>query len=136
MGFLRRVLRRVLLEAEQRYLSYRTMHVAPVSRHSFVFVFIGAWPRYCRKVYWTNIAQNCPNDHFGQSDLIPNRILAFARPKWTILVHFGPRRSILFHFSSIYRTLAIPDLWGIAQVSRDILQHGVSYRYVCANESS
>ena len=30
------------------------------------------------------------NDHFGQNDLIPNWILAFARPKWTKMVHFGP----------------------------------------------
>ena len=41
--------------------------------------------------------QNGPNDHFGQNDLIPNRILAFARPKWTKMVHFGPKRSILVH---------------------------------------
>ena len=26
------------------------------------------------------MAQNGPNDHFGQNDLIPNWILAFARP--------------------------------------------------------
>ena len=25
------------------------------------------------------MAQNGPNDHFGQNDLIPNRILAFGR---------------------------------------------------------
>ena len=36
------------------------------------------------------MVQNGPNDHFGQNCLIPNRILAFARPKWTILVHLGP----------------------------------------------
>ena len=43
---------------------------------------------------------NGPNgrlDHFGQNDLIPNWILAFARPKWSILVHFGLKRSILLH---------------------------------------
>ena len=47
--------------------------------------------------------QNGPNDHFGQNDLTPNRILAFARPKWTKMVHFGP-------FRSANCTLAIPDL--------------------------
>ena len=46
-------------------------------------VEIREWPRYCRKVYWTKMVQNGPNDHFGRNDLIPNRILAFAaRPKW------------------------------------------------------
>ena len=43
------------------------------------------WPRYCRKVYWTKMVQH---------DLIPNWILAFARPKWSILVHFSLKRSI------------------------------------------
>ena len=55
------------------------------------------WPRYCRKVYWTKMVQNGPNDHFGQNGLIPNWILAFARPRWTKMVHFGLKRSILFH---------------------------------------
>ena len=43
--------------------------------------------------------QHCPNDHFGQHDLIPNWIFAFARPKWTKMVHFGLKRSrtILVH---------------------------------------
>ena len=35
------------------------------------------------------MVQKGPNDHFGQNDLIPNRILAFARPKRTKMVHFG-----------------------------------------------
>ena len=48
--------------------------------------------------------QNGPNNHFGQNDLIPNRILAFARPKWTKMVHFGP-------FRSVNRTLAIPEIF-------------------------
>ena len=39
--------------------------------------------------------QNGPNDHVGQNDLIPNRILALARPKRTKMVHFGLKRSIL-----------------------------------------
>ena len=60
------------------------------------------WPRYCRKAYWTKMDQNGPNHHFGQNDLIPNWILAFARPKWTKMVHFGP-------FRSANRTLAIPE---------------------------
>ena len=44
------------------------------------------WPRHCRKVHWTKMAQNGPKDHFGRNDLIPIRILAFARPKWTKMV--------------------------------------------------
>ena len=55
------------------------------------------WPRYCRKACWTKMASNGPNDHFGQNGLIPNWILAFARPKWTKMVHFGLKRSILVH---------------------------------------
>ena len=51
------------------------------------------WPRYCRKVYWSKMVQNAPDDLFGQNDLILNRILAFAGPKWT----FGLKRSILVH---------------------------------------
>ena len=42
--------------------------------------------------------QNGPNDHFGQNDLIPNRILAFTRPKWTKIVHFGPLWPQEVHF--------------------------------------
>ena len=41
--------------------------------------------------------QNGPNDRFGQNDLIPNWILAFARhvgPFWTILAGRGPFWSI------------------------------------------
>ena len=57
-----------------------------------ILAMAGEWPRYCRKVYWTKMVQNGPNDHFGQNGLIPNWILAFARPKWTILVQFGLKR--------------------------------------------
>ena len=35
------------------------------------------------------MVRNGPNDHFGQNGLIPNWISAFARPKWTKMVHFG-----------------------------------------------
>ena len=60
------------------------------------------WPRYCRKVYWTKMVHNGPNDdHFGQNDLIPNWLLASIREtkmdKWSILVHFGLKKSILVH---------------------------------------
>ena len=48
------------------------------------------WPRYCRKVYWTKMVQNGQNDHFGQKDLIPNRILVPFGLKGSILVHSGP----------------------------------------------
>ena len=84
------------------------------------------WPRYCRKVHWTKMVQSGPNDHFGQNDLIPNRILAFARPKWTKMVQFGPFWPEGFHFGpfrSANRTLAIPDLhfmavgWSLCRVS-------------------
>ena len=50
------------------------------------------------------MAQNGQNDHFGQNDLIPNRIL--VDQKWTKMVHFvhfglkevyfGPFRSVLW----------------------------------------
>ena len=56
------------------------------------------------------MVQNGSNDHFGQNDLIPNRILAFARPKWTKMVHFGPFWPEEVHFGpfrSANRTLAI-----------------------------
>ena len=54
-----------------------------------------------------------PNDHFGQNGLIPNRILAFARPKWTKMAHFGPfwpKEAHFGPFRSANRTLAIHDL--------------------------
>ena len=54
------------------------------------WTFYREWPRHCRKEYWTKMDQNGPKDHFGQNDLIPNWILAFARPKWTKMAHFGP----------------------------------------------
>ena len=73
-----------------------------------------AWPRYCRKVYWTKMVQNGPNDHSGQNALIPNwiLILAFARPKWTKMVHFCPFWPKEVHFGpfrSANLTLAIPE---------------------------
>ena len=43
------------------------------------------------------MVQNGLNDHFGRNDLIPNRILAAARRKWTKMVHFVLKRSILVH---------------------------------------
>ena len=58
------------------------------------------------------MVQNGPNDHFGQNDLIPDRMLAFARPKWTKMVHFGPFWPQEVHFGpfrSANRTLAIPE---------------------------
>ena len=58
------------------------------------------------------MAQNCPNDHFGQNDLVPNQILAFARPKCTKMVRFGPFWPKEVHFGpvrSANRTLAIPE---------------------------
>ena len=61
------------------------------------------------------MVQNGPNDHFGQNDLIPNRISAFARPKWTKMVHFGPFWPQEVHFGpfrSANRTLAIPEKIG------------------------
>ena len=41
-----------------------------------------------------------PNDHFGQNDLIPNWILAFARPKWT--GPFWPEAYHDTHWKCIY----------------------------------
>ena len=56
--------------------------------------------------------QNGLFDHFGQKDLIPNRILVFARPKWTKMVHFGPSWPEEAHFGplrSVNHTLAMPE---------------------------
>ena len=58
------------------------------------------------------MVQNGPNDHFGQNDLIPNWILALARPKWTKMVHLGPFWPEEVHFGpcrSANHTLAIPE---------------------------
>ena len=58
------------------------------------------------------MSQNGQNDHFGQNNLIPKRILAFARAKWTKKVHFGPFWPDGVHFGpvrSANRTLAIPE---------------------------
>ena len=41
--------------------------------------------------------QNGHLGHFVQNDLRQNWFLAFARPKWTKMVHFGLMRSILVH---------------------------------------
>ena len=79
---------------------FKEVRVFKVEKHfSFLLLCfeIREWPRYCRKVYWTKMVQNGPNDHFGQHDLNPNWILAFARPKWTKMVHFGLKRSVLVH---------------------------------------
>ena len=68
------------------------------------------WPRYCPKVYWTETVQTTI---LVENDLVPNWILAFAAPKWTKMVHFGPFRPEEVHlvpFRSANRTLAIPDL--------------------------
>ena len=43
------------------------------------------------------MALHGPNDYFGQHDLIPNRLLAFARPKWTKMTHFDLKGSIVVH---------------------------------------
>ena len=56
--------------------------------------------------------QNGPNENFGQNDLIPNWILAFARPKRTKMVHFGPFWPEEVHFGPFWsanHTLVIPD---------------------------
>ena len=58
------------------------------------------------------MVQNGPNDHFGRNGLIPNWILAFAKPKWTKMVYFGPFWPDEVHFGpfrSANRTLAIPE---------------------------
>ena len=59
------------------------------------------------------MAQNGQYDDFGQNDLIPNRIVVFARPKWTKMVHFGPFwPNEVYYFGplrSANRTLATPE---------------------------
>ena len=68
---------------------YLSLHVAGSGRGT-----VGK----CTGPKWSKMVQTT---HFGQNDLIPNRTLAFARPKWTklvhFLVHFGLKRSILVH---------------------------------------
>ena len=59
------------------------------------------------------MVQNGRLDHFGQNGLISNWILAFARPKWTKMHHFGPFWPEEVHygpFRSANRTLAIPEM--------------------------
>ena len=73
----------------------RSKNFRPVSKNR-------EWPRYCRKVCWTKMVQNGPNDHFGQNGRIPNWILAFARPKWTKMVHFGPFWPEEVHFGPFF----------------------------------
>ena len=58
---------------------------------------------------------------FGQNDLIPNWILAFAGPKWTILVHFGLKRSILVHLGPL--TVLRPFLKCAANLAKDSSHH-------------
>ena len=46
------------------------------------------------------MVQNGPNDHFGQNDLVPNRILALGDQmdqNGPLGVHFGLKRPILAH---------------------------------------
>ena len=64
------------------------------------------------------MVQNGPNDHFGPSDLFPNWILAFARPKWSKMVRFGifwPGEAHFGPFRSANRTQAIPDVMPLRQ---------------------
>ena len=73
----------------------------------------------------TVLDQNGPNDHFGRNDLIPNRILAFARPKWTLLVHFGPFWPGEAHFGpfrSANRTPAIPECSPFVNTTKGLKQ--------------
>ena len=75
------------------------------------------WPRYCRKVHWTKMAQNGHNDHFGQNDLIPNRIWGFSTretssgqnvPFWPEEVRFGPFRSANRTLAFLSSTISKP----------------------------
>ena len=86
------------------------------------------WAKFMNFSFWPflwfglpgRLPKNGPNNHFGQNDLIPNRILALARPKWTEMVHFGlfwpqdslVKRPICVHLGPpTVRTLAIPDFF-------------------------
>ena len=87
--------------------------MCPETRFAQERVVNKEWPRYCRKVYWTKMAQNGQSDRFGQNDLTLSWILAFARPKWTKMVHFDPfwPKEVYFGpFRSANRTLATPEL--------------------------
>ena len=66
----------------------------PRSQNNMVLVVetIGReWPRYCRKVYWTKVVQNGPNEHLVKMALFRT---GFQHSR---MVHFGLKRSILFH---------------------------------------
>ena len=56
--------------------------------------------------------QNGLNDHFGQNDTFrQHRILAFARLKWTKMVHFSPFWPEGVHLGPpTVLCMAIPDL--------------------------
>ena len=69
------------------------------------------------------MVQNGPNDQFGQNGLIPNCILAFARPKWTKMVHFGPfwpEAAILVHLGP--PTVLWPSLSDSGSRFREMLE--------------
>ena len=75
-------------------------------------VEIRAWPRHCRKVNWTKMVQTIilsvclVKSKWPYSELD----LAFARLKWTKMVHFGPYWPEEVHFGpfrSANLTLAI-----------------------------
>ena len=71
-------------QGTERYRTTCRVEFRPVDRNQGFAIsrdMAREWPRYCRKVYWTKMVQNGHFDHFGQNDLLPNWILAFARPK-------------------------------------------------------
>ena len=77
------------------------------------------------------MVQNGQNDHFGQNDLIPNRILVFERPRWTKMVHFGPfwPKEVYFGpFRSANRTLATPDLWAAKNTRIEFIKGSIAKR--------
>ena len=67
----------------------------------------GVWQTIVRRIFSSDSDFGCSGN-----DLFPNQILAFAKPKWTKMVHFGPFWPQEVHFGpfrSANRTLAIPE---------------------------
>ena len=72
-----------LLEAQQRYFSYRAIAVAIISQNSFVLVFMGYCTIIARYVAKWGIAQMClcgtkcqggVSHHFGESANLPEKV--------------------------------------------------------------
>ena len=85
------------------------------------------------------MVQNGPNDHFGQTDLIPNWILAFARQKWSILVHFGLKNAILVHLgppTALWPFLISGNVHQVEDDEEEVIDVGVAEESVDVEDLS